>query len=156
SAFVFDDPIVVLEERLVAAHRDNRVGRYPRRDGGRCQNLDKRVTGSHIVDTSRQPIDGQRHHTWITCDQILHDINEALGKTRKASHLLGYPTPRLITPAMRRSDEDNAAHERKWLEEKSAPELLSRFIPKDKVIERPLAYCIPEPSPGIDGRHLGK
>src|SRR5262249_6697803 len=88
--------------------------------------------------------------------QILHDINEALGKTRKASHLMGYPTSRLITPAMRRSDEDNAAHEWKWLKEKSAPELLPRLIPKDKVIERPLAYCIPEPSPRIDGRHLGE
>src|SRR5262249_2438816 len=71
-----------------------------------------------------------------------------------ASHLMGYPTSRLITPAVRRSDEDNAAHERKWLEEKSAPELLSRLIPKDKIVERPLAYRIPEPSPRIDDRHF--
>src|SRR5215475_446616 len=156
SAFVFDDPIVILRERLVAAHCDNRVGRYPRRDRGQCQSLDKRVTGRHIVDTPGQSAEGQGHHTRVARDQILHDINEALGKTRKASHLMGYPTSRLITPVVRRSDEDNAAYERKRLEEKSAPELLPRLIPKDKVIERPLAYCIPEPSPGIDGRHLGK
>src|SRR5262249_14025125 len=156
SAFVLDDPIVVLRERLVAAHRDNRVGRYPRRDGGRRQSLDKRVTRCHIVDTPWQSVEGQSHHIRVARDQILHDINEALGKSRKASHLMGYPTSCLITPAMRRRDEDNAAHERKWLEEKSTPELLSRLVPKNEIVERPSAYRIPESSPGIDGRHLGK
>src|SRR5215831_10880291 len=154
SAFVFDDPIVILSERLVAAHCDNRVGRYPRRDGGRCQSLDKRVAGRHVVDTPWQSAEGQSHHIRVARDQILHDINEALGKSRKASHLMGYPTSCLITPAMRRRDEDNAAHERKWLEEKSTPELLSRLVPKNKIVERPLAYRIPEPSPRIDDGHL--
>src|SRR5262249_5777950 len=122
----------------------------------RCQSLDKRVAGRHIVDTTRQPAEGECHHTWITSDQILHDIDEALGKTRKASDLMGYPTSRLITAAVRRSDEDDSAHERKRLEKKSAPELLPRLIPKDKIVERLSAHGIPEPCPRIDGRHLGK
>ena len=33
SAFVFDDAVVIFLERLVAFDRDNRVDRYPRRDG---------------------------------------------------------------------------------------------------------------------------
>src|SRR5262249_48001514 len=89
-------------------------------------------------------------------DQILHDINEALGQTRKASHLMSYPTSRLIAPPVRRSNKDNAAHERKWLEKKSAPQLLPRTVPKDKIVERPFAYRIPEPITRVDGRHLGK
>src|SRR5262249_57644242 len=124
------------------------------RNGDGRQSLDERVAWRHIVDTPRQSAEGQGHHIRVARDQILHDINETLGKTRKASHLMGYPTSRLITPTVRRSDEDNAPHERKWLEEKSAPELLSRLIPKDKIVERPLAYRIPEPSPRIDDRHF--
>src|SRR5262245_60113832 len=69
---------------------------------------------------------------------------------------MGYPTSRLIAPAVWRSDEDNAAHEWQRLEEKSAPQLFPRLVPKNEIVERPSAYRIPEPSPGIDGRHLGK
>src|SRR5262245_8986118 len=69
---------------------------------------------------------------------------------------MGYPTSRLITSAVRRSDEDNTSHERKWLKEKSAPQLFSRLVPKNEIVERPSAYRIPEPCPRIDGRHLGK
>ena len=41
----FDNPVVVVRERFVAAHGDNRVGRYSRRDRDRRQSLDKRVAG---------------------------------------------------------------------------------------------------------------
>ena len=129
SAFVFDDPVVVLRQRFVAAHRDNRVDRYSRRNRGRRQCLNKGVAGRHVVDTPRQAAKGQRHHTWVARDQILHDINEALGKTGEASDLMGYPASRLIAPAVRRIDEDNTAHEWKWLEKESAPQLFPGFVP---------------------------
>src|SRR5262245_12741945 len=132
------------------------MGRYSRRYRGRRQSLNKRVARRHIVDTPWQASEGQCHHTRVARDQILHDINKTLRKTRKSSDLMGYPTSRLIAAAVRSSDKNNAAHEWKWLEEKSTPELFPRIVPKDEIVERPLAYCIPEPSPRIDGRHLGK
>jgi hypothetical protein len=93
GAFVFDNPVVVLRERLVATYRDNRVGRYSRRDRDRRQSLDKRVAGGHIVDTARQAGEGQLHCPRVARDQILHDIDETLRKARKASDLMAIQLP---------------------------------------------------------------
>ena len=147
SARIFDYPVVILRERSLSSDGDDRMDRYPGRNGNGRQCLDKRVAGRHVIDTARQAPQRQRRPTALPVTSSSDASMNPLGRLAKPATHWAAQSRQLVAPAVRRSDEDHAAARREAVAGKASRRNSSRVGSRSMRSSRADSHRIPEPRP---------